>query len=447
MEVNENKAYVEIAATAAKYIQDSVRKCLTDSAQKDFMLWILADHNPFKDDYLKMLGVASSIKLEIAMLNNIVDDSVTFQKLSPYLGFLNAYFAFETIQDNIAIGLAAWFPVNNPTRVLQYEIIKNFNPIMIKKLQGDVTPTEKLLAPYVTMAQEISAYERCLSPSKMYKFASEFEQYCNNPSLLFELEHCFYPILILNVATCLALQHSLHQNKMYSFLQETLIARYASVDKLLMSAKTATAMELADLGAKTILVLPTLVYCIGALDVVSPNPFLCKAIQDHSLMKSIYSCALLVRLLNDIGTNLLTLKETERNNFFKDLKLFAQRQKFNSLLEFLLAVSDSSELGTMMIRIRKDVKYGEFNVCIDNLTDINDFQQALNEFCEKIIFYSKLYQQYSTTLTETCDHLTKILGDTKISKFIFNMFKFHEKMYSLKFESRSGDYAVLGEEG
>lgn len=443
MESFKKNIYSEIASTAAQYIKNSAKRYLPASAQKEFMLWILANENPHQDEYLKMLGVASSIELEISMLDNIVDQKSTFQKLSPYLGFLNAYFAFETIQDNLAIGLAGWFQDNNPIRELQRTIVKNFNPIMIAKLKGDPRSVAALLAPYIEITQSISAYERCLSPDKMYEFANEYGQYRNDSSLLFELEHCFYPILLLNVETCLDLLRSLEKHSIYPLLQESLIARYTSVDKILKSGNTTSAFDLADLGAKTILVLPTLIYCIGALNVVEPNTSLNKAIKDGSLTKGVYSSALLVRLLNDIGTNLLTLNETERVYFFQKLQQLHQQQQFNSILELLFAASESMQMAHMMVRIRKDIKYGEFNICLDNIKNINNTFQALNEFFDKITFYSNLYKKYYSILVSSCNTIEEHFHDTKVSKLIFNMFKFHEKMYSIKFESKYGDYAVL----
>lgn len=446
MDASKNTNFKLIATSAAQYIRDSSERYLQPSIQKDFLLWILANNNQHQYEYLKMLGVANSIELEISMMEGLVEQETVIKAFLPYLGILNAYFAFETIQDNLAIGLATWFKEDNPEHDIQYEILKSFNPIMISKLQGNATAVGELLMPYQSDLEKISAFQRCLSPQKMYQFAEEFSKYQSDPAAVKKLDCCFYTILTLNIQTSLDLAQSLRHHVIHQLLEESLIARYDAVHQLLSSSYL-TPHNLADWGAKAILVLPTLVYCIGMLDSIKPNPVLAKVIKEGSLQTAIYSSALLVRLLNDIGTPLLNLNVTERKKFFKSLVELTQKTDYSSLLELLMAANQDIELAKRLIRIRKDIQYGEFNICLDGIKNINNIGPALDEFQYKVNFYSELYQQHLVHLQMSCSYLEQQFQNKIISTLIYNMFKFHEKMYSINFESIYGDYAILDNSG
>lgn len=425
---------------SAAYIRSAVTKYLPDSEQKNFMLWILSDENPYQEDYLRMLGVAGSIELEMHLLCTIVRKS-ELEKLQHYIAILNTYFAFETLSDNIATGLSTSSRGTNETYSLQKEILSVFNSAMIEKINGSHQPTLALLSPIAHLTKQISAYKHSLSPSQMYEFAQEYLKYHSHASMT-DLEYSFFPILILNIETCFELLHSLHDHPIYFLLKASLIDRYSSVTNLLIADNNLDYNTLANLGAKSILVAPTLAYCIGGLDTVSHNPLLKKSIENGLLSKSLYSASLLVRLLNDLGTHLLLLNEEELQKFSRVTLASALQQQPISIFDFLSSISKTSSLFYLMTRIRKDIAHGEFNVCLDSFKNPEDLEASLNEFLMSLRFYINLYKKHNTTLLRLHEMLSEYLLDPRITRIILNFVTFHRKMYSREFETKYGDYAI-----
>lgn len=436
---NSPELYRDMVTIAADYVKASAKKYLPDSPQKNFMLWILANDNPYQEPYLRMMGVAGSIEMEISLLKDTVEKN-TFQQLQYYIGIINAYFAFETLSDNIATGLAESMRDSNATYDIQKKLLQGFNDAMISKLQGNSQSAFELLKPYLDLTKQISAYQRCLLPSQMYQFAKEYLS-CDPSATIFDLEYSFFPILVLNIETCFELLNSMRDHPIYPFLKESLIARYAAVNALLQENNTVTLDALTDIGAKSMLVMPTLAFCVGALDKVSPNSKMAEAITNGLLIANLYSASLMVRLLNDIGTTLLSLNETAQDEFFRNIKLMAQQRNANSIFQFLSNVSELEDFFYIMARFRKDLSQGEFNICLDRLNTVM-ISDALEEFFERIIFYSKLYKSQEENIQVQANKLNQCLADPTPAQIALNFVKFHQKMYSREFETKYGDYAI-----
>ena len=95
-------------------------------------------------------------------------------------------------------------------------------------------------------------------------------------------------------------------------LRQGLNDRYRSVERTLF-AEHLSRLELATLGAQTILVGPTLAYFLGALlEKLKPVKAYRAAVADGSVSETLTDAALLVRLLNDIGTRLLRLAPVQQ---------------------------------------------------------------------------------------------------------------------------------------
>src|SRR5690349_20295435 len=126
MKAESNKYYINFLRLAANYISTAVRTSLPDNNLKDFMLWLLQDDNPHQENYLRMLGVAGSIELELKLFGQVLDASA-IHDIAPYIGLLNAYFGYETISDNLGVGLASSAKNINSTYDIQQKVLLHFN--------------------------------------------------------------------------------------------------------------------------------------------------------------------------------------------------------------------------------------------------------------------------------------------------------------------------------
>lgn len=437
MKNNLKKVYKEILLVTAKYIRESVNLHLPEGVQKDFMLWALADTNPCQRDYLRMLGVGACTTLGISLLN-INDDQASLKKLIHYAALMNVYAAFEGSSDNIEFGLANR-RVDNEIYPVKKDVMVNFNKVMIKKLQGDPRSTIEFLIPYEKNMRVISAYQQSLHPSEFYQLAEKYCKLHENINKT-ELEYSILSTLIINVEACLNLTVAMQDHLLYDYLKEGLIERYRAVNSQITGENLKDLGSLVELGTKSILIMQMLAFCVGALDKTAVNVKLAEVMADGSLKKIFYSAALQVRLLNDFGTELLSLNNDKLNKYFDELRLNLLANKNMSIYEFLANASKINKYLHLMTRIRKDLELGEFNICLDNLQKINSTEEALEQFFKNIVFCSELYQQHQNNFTSELADLAHRINDDKIGKVIFNFVSFHKKIYEKKFEASQGDF-------
>jgi hypothetical protein len=441
MTAKKNSDYHELLHLAGSYLSNVVKFHLQDSESKDFMLWILRNNNQHQENYLRMLGIAGSIELELKLFKNVIHYPLTLYPLGNYISLLNAYFGYETLSDNLAVGLAAAKRRNNKNYMHQKKVLLYFNEIMLKKIKGSAEDLYALFKPISNAIKHISVHRNTLSPEQMDAFTNDYAHYHPAGSRA-DLEHTFLEILILNVATCTQLLNSLHRSSIYNILKKSLMARYLSVSHIVKQSQQATLPMLASWGLHSILTIPTLAYCIGALEVVSPHKAFKLVISKGLLYEAMADAALLTRLLNDIGTRLLVLSADERKTLYRQFQDLVDSSRFNAIFCYLCALSEHAAFSDSLTRIRKDLKQGEFNICLDTLKDNQPLRGQMVRFCQSIDYYATLYQTTTKKLHKKLSLLSDIMGDAQISNIIGNFVVFHKVKYRMEYETTRGDYAI-----
>ena len=202
-----------------------------------------------------------------------------------------------------------------------------------------------------------------------------------------------------------------------------------------------TRPQLADVGADAILVMPTLAYYVSVLaEIVRPLDQFPQVIEDGTLADALYDAALLVRLLNDIGTELLVMPASEQAALLDTLRLrLAEQPEAATLPNVLMAAGGQ---GTQFTRIHKDVLFGEFNVSLYGLEDIFCGSKALQVFGDNLAYFSQLYSQQRASLGEAVHLINERLADERIGQLIIRFVQFHEELYSQPFQTSAGEYAI-----
>jgi len=396
----------------------------------DFLHWILDAKNQFFKDYLQLTSITQAIKLQKMLFSSISNRDVSQQVLSK-LGHITAYFFTELYSDNLAMGLADSSQKNSGSYLSKQSILSKFNKIMIDMLNHK--PTQELEQKDF---ENLSIYQQSLTPAKeMQKIVTAYHQQHPVEGIQNSIEHSFHFMLNLNMESCRVLLKSLSDSNLYEIFRKGLMDRYSAVDELLYNYNKLTLDQSLELGRKTILVAPALCYCIAALDQVKPNPKLEDVINDNSLQKTLEKAALLVRLLNDIGTTPL-LKPEES---LKALKISMESNPNG--MDFLTRLKNTS--AEHWPRIIKDITFGEFNIGLDNLREISNIHDAWQKFESNILYLSKVYQKQKAELLEEINVLNQKIGDETPGKIILNFVLFHEKLYSKSAMVREGEYASV----
>ncbi len=415
---------------------------LTSTPTKHFMLWTL-NNNTHQENYLRILGVTRSIEWELKLFKDVIGEE-NLANITHHICLLNAYLGYQTLADNLAVGLGPSKKNDAQNYLDQKRVLIEFNNVMIKKIQGSTEDISNLFGPFLSLIRQISVSHNTLAPQQVEVFTRDYLR--QHPRILHaELDHYFFEIFILTVTTCLALIDSLKDNPMHEILKKSFLDKYASSNNIVVRSKNASHIKLCEWGLNSIGTIPTLAYCIGALEEIFPHKNFCYVIENNLLLRSLGDAALLTRLLHDVGIQLLTMKIARRELFKMKLYDFAKNQSSQSIFEFLEATSTHPKLSSMMTNIRDALKLGEYNICLDRLSNRKPLIDSITQCCNAIEYYAMLYQNHRKRLLMNLKLLSETLGDDQFSKIIINFVSLHKKKYRMESQTKQG-YDILKNE-
>ncbi len=430
--------YQRLLAITLAGLKASLHRHMPTGDYRDFYLWAISAENPHQDVYLQAVGITQLVKLTVTLLEGLADED-EWHCLLNHTVPMNVYQIYEIVSDNLAIGLAA--PSNgNAVHRLRRDLLCKFNNAMVERLNGAPRPAEQLLGPLQPAARHISLFEQSLTWRKHRVFAEAYLSHGNGSSLN-DLDYALWPLLVANVEACADLAQSVNTCQLGHLLRAGLTSRYQAVNRLLRG-ESLTLPQLAKVGTHAILVIPTLAYYVAVLaEIIQPMNYFPRIVADGMLADALYDAALVVRLLNDLGTELLTQVAGERAALLERLEMRyyacpAAAQTVTSLL-----VGAAPEFG-LLTRVHKDILFGEFNVVLHNLANSQTVPEALSIFGHSLDYFSQLYANRYTRLVETLALISERLGDERVSQLVFRFVRFHQELYGNVYSTSVGEYAI-----
>lgn len=406
-------------------------------AYRDLCTWVLTSAGEeARGRWLQVTGVSAILRLYGKMVEGLLTDGER-EKLAPFAAAITVQQMYEVVSDNLAIGLAP-AAAEDGTAPLRRDVLLGFNRAMIARLGGARQATAALLAPVREATLRISAFDQSLSPQKHEALARSFLQ--QSDAAAGDLEYMLWPNLIANVEATVALADRVRDHRVGPLVRRGLIGRYAGVSTLLEQPGLDLAERLRT-GTDTILVKPTLGYCVGAVaESVRPLKGFAAVVEDGTLQGVLEDAALLTRILNDVGTKLLGLSNDELRGLLDRLETLAQAFRSGTLREVLLA--SMGELGHLFTRIRKDLVHREFNVCLDQVSEAGSAHDGLAVFGRDLLETARIYRERGRAFTEGLDALSERLGDEVVSRMIQRFVTFHEVLYTHAHDDVRGEFAV-----
>jgi hypothetical protein len=376
------------------------------------------------------------VYLTLEMLKAI--DASDQQAVSNHSVPINIYLMYEVVSDDLAIGLATTKAAAKG-QAHQRDLLLAFNNTMIACLKDSTLSAQKLLAPYQNLANTISGFEQTLVPDDHYHMARHYVDY-HPQSSLEGIEHSIWPRLIANIDSCVTLTRLIDPYLVGPIVRQGLIDRYAAVTSLLREPNMILPRRVA-VSADAILVVPTLAYYIGILaETIHPIANFRTVVENGELHEGLYNAAVLVRLLNDLGTSLIIQPGTKEALLrwlqIKTKNYLGQQPTFGDLLLQGLDV-----FGPVLTRLHKDIAHGEFNTCLYNLTML-PASEALPIFEQRLGYLITLYQQTRNYLRSVLESMTNRLNNAAPSTLITHFVDFHESIYAYNYSSPAGDYTV-----
>jgi len=460
-----NRRAAQLQEATCEAIVDAVRRHLPKSAYRDFTLWAFSPGNPRRHDYLQVTGLTQLVTMNVTLVGGIIDGG-GWPTVERKLALMNAYQFFETIADNVAMGLGA--PVLADPGRERLELVTAVNRAMIQMLSpGRQTPGVLLLSGNPQrIARRASAFDLSLSAVKHAGIAEEYARHradsiarAGSPSsgqapdqagdgagetlnLPGEVEFGLWGALVADLETCRDVADAMTDSPVGDLVRDGLVNRYRAVDRTLRAPSLAR-MELATLGAHSILVAPTLAYGIGVLaEAVRIDDALPAVVSDGLLTDVLFDAALLVRLQNDVGTRLLRMAGVQQAALVHRLTRRAVERRKTQAADALALLVEEAQTEAALTRLHKDILNEEVNVALWHARRAVDADGALRAFGESLSYLTDLYTQHYGRLTAGLSALDERLGDRRVSTVIERFVKFHERMYAHRYTEKYGEYAI-----
>lgn len=415
-------------------LEESLRRHLPACAYQDYCLWMLrAEHAP-RERWMDLMGLSQMVHLFMYLLKDVAREQ-DWRPLLEGVVPVNIYQMYEVVSDNLAIGLARPGAADTHHEARR-RVLHAFNAAMVARLQGASEPATLGLAALQPDAAHVSLFAQSLNPAKHRELAELY--LAQHPHVLpSALENAVWPCLVANIESCAALASLSAGSPVASLVRQGLIARYQGVNALLEEPDMPFERRV-RIGADTILVVPMTGWYVGVLAELHQEPHIQALCQEGLLLEVLEDSALLLRLLNDLGTTLLVRPESERRSMLQPLREAASRHPTAPLDALLREVGPTSPV---LSRILKDVEHGEFNVCLHGLMDA-PASRSLEPFESRLADSARLYGQHRQRWEVNLGRLRERLTQDAIPHIIHRFVTFHEKLYTHRYSEQLGEYAV-----
>ena len=371
--------------------------------------WLL-DQPAYRRRWLQVLGVPALLQLTRALLAGLVSETTIDRVLTGSAPPLLSYLIWEAASDNLAIG-QGHRSAADPSFPQRRVLVRQFNDMMIARLTG--------AAADVPVSGGVSLVRQSLSESEHRALLSGYLAAVPGADG-HEIEFAVGPVLAANAAAAERAVETMSANAAGPLFRDGLLRRYRAVNALLDGPSAGP--EALRIGTDAILVAPTLAYLIAAVHPLENLP--------AALPGTLREAGLLVRLLNDCGTQVLEQSAAERREFLGRL-----RRVGGTVAEALVAVA-GAETG----RLVKDIRFGEFNVCLDGVRDLSG-PAGFDEFRDRLDLAVAAYRRSWAGLRAGVARLES--DDPGVPWRVIERFvAFHRRMYSAAFETAVGEYAI-----
>jgi hypothetical protein len=416
------------AATHAQ-LRESVDTLMPASPAATFWGWALEPGTAQCEDWLQLMGVNQLAILTIGLLDGLIAEE-QWDALIPHAARLNTYLTYEVVSDNLAIGCAApGLPAIDARRTT----LARFNTAVIARLADTphVQPDVPWLVP--SAMPGISLADQSLTAPHLRAMLAAFQR--DHPEVT-GVEHDLWPLLIANGETARHVASAVQADPFHDLVVSGLIARYAGVNRLLDS-QDATWEERLSTGRDTILVQPVLAYYAALLQTtMAPEP-----LDAHAIAASLQQAAVLVRLLNDVGTPLLEMTDRDRAHHIQQFRFQAYQTDGMTLRDLLRDAAEPA----VWTRLLKDLQYGEWNLAIDAVPASDLLAAQLDSLELHLSQAARSYAMTQETFaasTMRLKHSGALAGQiaTMAERFV----QFHRALYQQLFTSATGEYASAG---
>jgi hypothetical protein len=410
---------------------------VAESPYRHFGKWALTSTGPEHDDFAQIFGIKQLTRMSALLLERTATRKETWRAVLTPTAVINTWLTHEVISDNLGIGLGFPSSFDDEQMHVRRELIYRFDAEIQRILELPGTRSisaEEAAIPFLQYDGKESIFSHMLAPEKYRCLARTFAVHSAESAE--SVENCVSAALAANILSCFDTLASMTHGKLKELTRRWITSRYMAVDKL-MKTEGMTTDELIDYGACTILVAPTLGYHIDSLANANGDS---KRIDTQAILpleQSLRSAAVLVRLLNDLGTFLLTCSSEERDIAFEQASAEFGVTRYQPLADVLVRFQSPA-----FTRLAKDAIFREINLALHGLGHRPASVAVTDEFHRRIRVYAEIYTQEKSRMNVALERLQEQLRDDQYGTIIASFVGFHENLYNNHYHTNGGEYAI-----
>jgi hypothetical protein len=416
-------------------LQTSLDRHMPPSEYRDFYHWAISHANPYREEFLQAQGITQLVRMTCQLVHGLVSDS-HWNTVARYTIPMNVYQIYEIVSDNLAIGMAK-ANAGDAAHTVRRTLLHEFNRVMGEKLRGDPRPAQQMLNRSRILTQRVSQFKQSLNPQKQRFFAHVYLEYHHVSAQA--LEFSTWPVLVANIESCVDLAQLMTPYQSGELITQGLVNRYRAVNYLLKQ-RSPSQKSLLQASTHAILVIPTLAYYIAVLgEVVQSQTHFEYLIRTKTLANALFEAALLVRLLNDLGTWTLRLTPEQHQALATVLKLKYGQQ---DAPDFVSGLASAIQDAHVLTRVFKDLQHEEFNIALHRVRTATFHSEAITMFTDTLANLSQVYLKHYQRLQNHLMTIDNVIGQDWLSKLILRFVQFHETLYSNPYDVENGEYSV-----
>ncbi len=406
---------------------------LPASSYKDFSRWGIDEQNIYRSEYLQMSSLTQMCTMFSYLYHSATHDHLKWEQLCQSFGKILVYQIYEVISDNISMGLG--LAINDDYHK-KSQLVRYFNTAMIESLNSSIIVLDN--QQIKALSHDLSLVEQHISLTRNQDLYEKYLNYTNPQSTNQPLPELWIA-LYANIASCLDFINQIQHPYAKQLIKQGVIKRYAAINRLL-NAEYSSIAELISLQIDTMLVMPTLEYCINLWSEVylDDQNLRNELAENPRLRQYIATATLLVRLLNDVGSILLQLNNQQIAQHFSQLLLESPPYEHEAWYNWFNRVADHP----MFFRLHKDVAFQEVNILLYAINPTLEVSSVIDQMIHNTQHVAQLYQATMAHFEQQFFILNQTPYYRTPLEIVQRIVTFHQALYANDYTRPEGEYAV-----
>ena len=392
---------------------------MPNSPYSDFFSWALTDAHFLRDSWLETIGLPKDIAFVRAVYAPLQDDDIWDQLVLQSIP-VTIYRVYQRAIDQLFNGLA-----DHAQRVashdLRLNILRAYHQAVSTRLKGTYSSPQALLASVRPMASRLSLIEIYRENATFRDILANYLRRNPGSGSLDDLARSLWVYLIAAMEACFDVHTRAELTRAHNGLP-FFARRLERLESILDDRPTTMDTHLLVHG-EALLDAATVRYLIGELlEVLYGGDTAFPVALNETLATTLRVVSVRMRLLQDIGNELLIQSPDERRAMIQDL-----RQNSGNVAQFaeLLQVA-SEEYRYALQPVAAALQNGSFNVLLHHLSDQRTVGNALSTLDERLAYFARMHTTTVKRLQGLLDQIAQQMNDDLLCQVIVHSLAYFE---------------------